>query len=93
MYIGYSLEVSYYVEDKIKAKHGISIIEVENSVRSRNAYYRRGRGKEIYEVLTRSEYGEFMLIVLRKLSGTRYKLLTARPMKENEKKFYETKKR
>jgi hypothetical protein len=92
MYIGYPLEVSVGIEDKIKAKDDISIIEVENSVRSRSAYYRRGRGKKIYEVLTRSEYGKFMLIVLHKLSGTHYKLLTARPMTESEKRFYETKK-
>lgn len=92
MYIGYPLEVSSGIKDKITAKHGISIIEVESSVRSKDAYYRRGRGENIYEVLTKSEYGKFMLVVLRKLNGIRYKLLTARPMSEREKRFYETKK-
>jgi uncharacterized DUF497 family protein len=92
MYIGYPLEVSSGIQDKIKDKHDISIIEVENSVRSRNAYYRKGRGKEIYEVLTKSDEGKFMLIVLCKLSGSHYKLLTARPMTDSEKRFYETKK-
>lgn len=93
MYIGYPLVVSRYVKDKIISKHGITIDEVEKAVRKPSNYVRRGRGVEIYEILTSSHYGKYMLIVLRKLSGTNYKLITARLMTARERRYYAAKKR
>jgi uncharacterized DUF497 family protein len=93
MYIGYPLEISYYVESKIYSKHGVSINEVESAIRTRDIYVRKGRGKDLYEVLTYSSHGKYLFIVLRKMTGTRYKLVTARPMTRNERRYYENKRR
>jgi len=92
MYIAYPLVVSRYVAEKIVSKHGISVNDVENSIRTSDIYVRKGRGKDIYEILTRSPGGAYILVVLRKMYGTEYKLMTARPMKPAErKKYYENK--
>ena len=93
MYIGFPLEISYYVESKIWAKHGISVNEVESSVRIPENYVRKGRGKDLYEILSHSPNGRYLFIVLRKMDGTRYRLLTARPMTWNERRYYAGKKR
>jgi len=93
MYIGFPLEISYYVESKIWSKHGINIDEVESSIRTPGIYVRKGRGKNIYEMLVCSAHGKHLFIVLRKMNSTRYKLVTARPMTRNERRYYETKKR
>lgn len=88
MRIGYPLVVSDYVEDKILAKHSITIAEVESAVRRPEHYVRKGRGVEVYEVLTFTHYGKHMVVVLRWLGNTKFKLITARPMENSEKRYY-----
>ena len=86
MYIAYPLAISWYVAEKILAKHRITIDDIEASVRSPAQYVRKGRGNDIYEILSRSLDG--VLVVLRKLSGARYRLITARSMTDSERRYY-----
>jgi len=92
MYIAYPLAISQNVADKILRKHRITIDDVEASIRTRDQYVRKGRGKNIYEVLTRAPSGLYLRVVLRNTGGANYKLITALPMTDTERKYYATKK-
>jgi len=91
MYIGYPLVISDYVADKIITKHKISVSEVEDSIRQSICYARKGRGEELYEILTHSSLGNYLFIVIKNIKGIQYKLITARPMSKDERKYYEKK--
>lgn len=93
MYIAYPLVISSDVADKIFAKYEITANVVEASVRTPSHCVRKGRGKDIYEILTRAPDGAYLLVVLAKIRGANYRLITARPMKPNERRHYESKRR
>ena len=85
--------ISWGVADKILSKHGITVNVVEASVRTPGHCVRKGRGKQIYEILTRAPDGAYLLVVLAKIRGASYRLIAARPMEPSERRYYESKRR
>lgn len=85
------LRWTQHVIDKIVQKHGVMPEEVEEVVYEGKPIFRRGPGSEKnkrYYVLGQSASGRYLLIVLKKVRGTAFSTLTARDMKDDERRLY-----
>jgi len=71
-------------------KHGVSIIEVLEALRSK--FYRVYIGKGDYLVIAKNPVsGRYLTIFLRRLGGNTYRLKTARDSTPSEKRLYRKK--
>ena len=82
-----SLEVDDHILDKIEAKHGITLDEVEEACLSGKRHVRRSR-EELYKVFSQTAAGRYILVVLVNLGRGTWKIVTAREMTGNERRLY-----
>jgi hypothetical protein len=72
-------------------RHGVTPEEVEEVIYEGKPFVKRGPGSgrnKRYYVLGQTQAGRYLQIVLGKVSGTTFKVITARKMEDNEKRFY-----
>ena len=72
-------------------KHRVTPEEVEEVIFEGEPFVRRGRGSgrnRRYYVLGQTRAGRYLQIVLGRVSGTTFKVITARSMKDDERRLY-----
>jgi len=84
-----ALEVDDQVLEKIEAKHGVSLAEVEEACLSERRHVRKSR-EGLYKVFSQTAAGRYILAVLVDLGGAIWKIVTAREMTESERRLYTT---
>lgn len=82
-----SLEIDDHVLDKIEAKHGITLEEVEEACLSDRRHIRRSR-EGLYKLFCQTAAGRYVLVVLVNLGSGNWKIATAREMTDNERWLY-----
>ena len=82
-----ALVIDDAILDKIEAKHGVEWHEVEEACYNGQRHVRRGR-EGLYKVFSRTDAGGYLLVVLADLGGAVWKVVTARPMTEKERRLY-----
>jgi uncharacterized DUF497 family protein len=82
-----SLEIDDHILDKIESKHGVTFDEAEEACLSENKQVRRSR-EGLYKVFSKTMAGRYLLVVLVHLESTRWKIVTARDMTDNERRLY-----
>ncbi len=83
----HALEVDEHILDKIEAKHGVSFEEVSEACTSEQRHVRRGR-EGLFKVFGRTESGRYLLVVLARQDPGVWKIVTAREMKQQERRLY-----
>lgn len=87
--ITYPLIWSQAVVDKIWQKHHVSPEEVEEAIFDNKPICHKGASNS-FCVYGQAMSGHYLFIVLRKKGrGARYKVITARDMRDKEKRYYE----
>ena len=82
-----SLEIDDHILEKIEAKHGITLEEVEEACISEKRHIRRGR-EGLYKVFSQTAAGRYVLVVLANLGRGNWKVVTAREMTNSERQLY-----
>ena len=83
-----ALEIDDHILHKIEAEHkGISFNQMEEACLNPKRHVRKTR-EGLYKVFSRTESGRYLLVVLVNLGGGTWKIVTARDMKDNEKRLY-----
>ena len=82
-----SLEIDDHILEKIEAKHGITLEEVEEACISDKRHIRRGR-EGLYKVFSQTAAGRYVLVVLANLGRGNWKVVTAREMTNSERQLY-----
>ena len=82
-----SLEIDDHILEKIEAKHGITLEEVEEACISDKRHIRRGR-EGLYKVFSQTAAGRYVLVVLANLGIGNWKVVTAREMTNSERQLY-----
>ena len=75
------------VADKVLAKHGLTVEEVEESFNYRGARVERIRGDR-YVLLSRTKDGAYIFAVFQQSSPRTATIVTARPMTRSERRYY-----
>ena len=89
IFITYPLTLTQEVIDKIWQKHHVAAEEVEEAVYDDKPACIKGVSGS-YWVYGQTLAGRYLFIVLRrKGTGSKYKVITAREMQDKEKKYYE----
>jgi len=89
IFITYPLIWTQSVVDKIWRKHNVTPEEVEEALCDDQPICHKVTSNS-YCVYGQAVSGRYLLIVLRKLGrGARYKVITARDMRDKEKRYYE----
>ena len=70
------------------ARHNITVNEAEAAVFAPRTRLRKGRGAEIYYLFGSTEAGRYLFIVLVEIGSHSARVITARDMSKNEKKWY-----
>lgn len=80
------------IVDKIFRKHGVTPEEVEEVIYEGKSLFKRGSGSKgnnrRYYVLGRTCAGRYLRVVLVKIRGITYKVITARNMEDDERRLY-----
>lgn len=82
-----SLEIDDHILDKVEAKHGITLGEVEEACLSEKRHVRRSR-EGLYKLFSQTMAGRYILVVLVNLGRGSWKIVTAREMTSNERQLY-----
>lgn len=82
-----SLQIDDRILDKIEAKHGITLDEVEGACLSEKRHVRRSR-EGLYKLFSQTVAGRYILVVLVNLGRGSWKLVTAREMTTKERRLY-----
>lgn len=85
------LQWAQRIIDKIHRKHGVTPEEVEEVIYEGKPLFKRGPGSgrnKRYYVLGQTQAGRHLQIVLGKVRGITFKVITARKMKDDERKLY-----
>ncbi len=82
-----SLEIDDHILDKIESKHGVSFEEVEEACLSEKRHVRRSR-EGLYKLFSQTAAGRYVLVVLVNLGRGVWKVVTAREMRDSEKRLY-----
>jgi hypothetical protein len=82
-----AVQLSEAVIDKLRAKHGVEPEEVREACFSDQREVRRTRDG-LYRVLSRSDAGRYLFIVLARKAAGAWEVVTARPMSESERRQY-----
>jgi uncharacterized DUF497 family protein len=82
-----AIEVADHVLDKIEAKHGVELYEVEEACRSRMRHARRVRGRLVM-VLGTTGGGRYLAVLLAEVSDGTWRLVSARDMVTHERRLY-----
>jgi len=70
------------------AEHDVTPLEVDELVFEDAPHYRRGSGKNIYEVYGQTGAGRYLFVVLRSLGAHQARPITAREMTRSERRLY-----
>ena len=82
-----SLEIDDNILEKIECDHDVRFEEVEEVCLSEQRHVRRGK-EGFYKVFGQTEAGRYILAVLVDKGGGDWKVATARPMTDAEKRLY-----
>jgi uncharacterized DUF497 family protein len=82
-----AIEIDDPILDKIEARHGVTLDEVEEACYRPTAHVRRGR-EGLYQVFSRTDAGRYLFVVLTDLGGGVWKVATAREMTDRERRLY-----
>ena len=82
-----SLEIDDHILEKIERNHDVTFEEVEEVCLSEQRHVRRGR-EGLYKVFGQTVAGRYILAVLANKGGGDWKVATARPMTDTEKRLY-----
>ncbi len=82
-----SVEIDDHILEKIERNHGVRFEEIENVCLSEHRHVRRGR-EDLYKVFGQTAAGRYILAVLANKGGGDWKIATARPMTDTEKRLY-----
>lgn len=82
-----SLEIDDHILEKVECSQGVRFEEVEDVCLSERRHIRRGR-EGLYKVFGQTDGGRYVLVVLAHKGGGDWKVATARPMTDTEKRFY-----
>lgn len=82
-----SLEIDDHILEKIEAKHGVTLVEVEEACLSDERHVRKSR-EGLYKFFGRTAAGRYVLAVLVNKGSGNWKIVTAREMTDNEKRLY-----
>ncbi|MBI2871901.1 MAG: BrnT family toxin [Chloroflexi bacterium] len=82
-----ALEIDDHILEKIEAKHGISLTEVEEACLSDRRHVRRSR-EGLHKVFSQTAAGRYVLVVLVNLGRGDWKIVTARRMTDGERRLY-----
>jgi hypothetical protein len=82
-----ALEIDDHVLDKVESRHGVPFEEVEEACYSGRRHVRRGRAG-LYKVFSQSEAGRHLLVVLAERGQGIWRVVTARPMTDTERRLY-----
>ncbi len=82
-----SLEIDDHILDKVKAKHGITLGEVEEACLSEKRHVRRST-EGLYKLFSQTIAGRYILVVLVDLGRGNWKIVTAREMTKSERQLY-----
>ena len=82
-----SLEIDDHILEKIEAKHGITLQEVEEACLSDRRHIRRDR-EGLYKVFSQAAAGRYILVVLVNLGEGNWKIVTARDMTVAARRLY-----
>ncbi|RMF29930.1 MAG: BrnT family toxin [Chloroflexi bacterium] len=69
------------------ARHRVEAYEVEEAIWG-DPHVRRGRGEKRYRVYGQTEAGRYLFIVIERVRGTLYYVVTARDMTDRERRLY-----
>jgi uncharacterized DUF497 family protein len=82
-----SLEIDDHILEKIENVHGVRFNEAEEVCLSEQHHVRKSRGG-LYKVFGQSNAGRYILVVLVHKGKGDWKVATARPMAEREKRLF-----
>ena len=82
-----SLEIDDHILEKIGSNHSVRFEEVEGVCLSERRHVRRGR-EGLYKVFGQTNAGRYVLVILVYKGGGDWKVATARPMTDTEKRLY-----
>ena len=82
-----SLEIDDHILEKIECDHNVRFEEVEEVCQSEQRHVRRGR-EDLYKVFGQTVAGRYILVVLANKGEGDWKVATARPMTDTEKRLY-----
>jgi len=82
-----SLEIDDHILEKVECNHNVRFEEVEDVCLSEQRHVRRGK-EGLYKVFGRTAAGRYVLVVLTYKGGGDWKVATARPMTDTEKRLY-----
>ena len=85
-----ALDIDEEILEKIASKHGIQLYEAEEACFSIERHVRRER-EGLYKVFGRTEAGRYVLVVLADRGSGRFMIVTAREMRQNERRLYRRK--
>ena len=83
-----ALEIDDHILEKIEAVHGVPFSDVEEACYSSRRHVRRGR-EGLYKVFSRSDAGQYLLVVLAAASEGVWRVVTARSMTDQERRLYQ----
>jgi uncharacterized DUF497 family protein len=82
-----SLEIDDQILEKIESNHSVRFEEVEGVCLSERHHVRRGR-EGLYKVFGQTNAGRYVLVILVYKGRGDWKVATARPMTDTEKRLY-----
>lgn len=82
-----SLEIDDRILEKIEGSHNVRFEEVEEVCLSKRRHVRRGR-EGLYKVFGQTAAGRYILVVLAHKGDGDWKVATARPMTDTERRLY-----
>jgi uncharacterized DUF497 family protein len=81
------LEIDDHILDKIESIHNVKFEEAEDVCVSDNRHIRKGKSG-LYKVFGQTPGGRYILVVLAHKGGGNWRIATARPMTDTEKRLY-----
>ena len=82
-----TVTIDDHILDKIEGKHGVTFVEAEAAVRSRQRHVRRDR-EGLYKIFSRTDSGRYLLVVIADKGDGVGKIVTAREMTPTERTLY-----
>ncbi len=86
----FELQWNQRIIDHIQ-RHGITPEEVEEVIYDGKPFFKRGSGSgksKRYYVFGQTQSGRYLMVVLGRAGSTTFKVITARKMEDDEKRFY-----
>jgi uncharacterized DUF497 family protein len=82
-----ALQIDDDILHKIESRHGVPFHEVEEACYAQRRHVRRGR-EGLHKIFSETDAGRHLLVVLAKLGGGVWRVVTARDMTQRERRLY-----